>query len=158
MADVEKRRKVIRGLECHATKGFVACQDCPYYPDELIYEDDDDMEGTICEEKLAADALALLREQEPRILSLGEAIEGKNGLEIDPYVFVEIKGREDIFIGSVSDISHYNYPDLSFRVGESFKINRNFPEKIYLNTDYMKTVRCWTHKPSKEQRRAVKWE
>lgn len=58
--------KVIRGLECHATKGFVACQDCPYYPDELIYEDDDDMEGTICEEKLAADALALLKEQVPK--------------------------------------------------------------------------------------------
>ena len=107
---------------------------------------------------LLREVLALLREQEPRVLSLGEAIEGKNGLEIDPYVFVEIKGREDIFIGSVSDISHYNYPDLSFRVGESFKINRNFPEKIYLNTDYMKTVRCWTHKPSKEQRRAVKWD
>lgn len=61
-----ERKKVIRGLECHATKGFVACQDCPYYPDELIYEDDDDMEGIICEEKLAADALALLKEREAK--------------------------------------------------------------------------------------------
>lgn len=58
---------MIRVLECHATKGFVACQDCPYYPDELIYEDDDDMEGIICEEKLAADALALLKEQDEGI-------------------------------------------------------------------------------------------
>ena len=103
--------------------------------------------------------LALLKEQEPRILSIGEAIDGKNGLEIDPYVFVEIKGREDIFIGAINDASHYNYPDLSFGVEECFQINRSFPaSKIYLNTDYMKTVRCWTHKPSKEQRAEVKWE
>ena len=102
---------------------------------------------------------ALLKEQEPRILSLGEAIDGKNGLEIDPYVFVEIKGREDIFIGEINDVSHYNYPNLTFGVGECFQINRSFPSSNnYLNTDYMKTVRCWTHKPSKEQRKAVKWE
>ena len=105
------------------------------------------------------DAIALLKEQEARILSLREAIEGKNGLEIDPYVFVEIKGREDIFIGSVSDLSHYNYPDFNFGVRECFQINRDFPaSKIYLNTDYMKIVRCWTHKPSKKQREAVKWD
>ena len=101
----------------------------------------------------------MLKEQETRILSLGEAIKGENGLEIDPYVFVEIKGREDIFIGAVSDVSHYNYPNSIFDVGECFQINRSFPaSKNYLNTDYMKTVRFWTHKPSKEQRKAVKWE
>ena len=86
-----EREKVIRGLECHATKGFVACQDCPYYPDELIYEDDDDMEGTICEEKLAADALTLLREQEPRVLTLEElqAIETPWNRNTPPYLLVE---------------------------------------------------------------------
>lgn len=156
-----EREKVIRGLTAcnrRPIDGYGSdCQNCPYYDDES--EDEVELPFGICNiQDMFDDALALLREQEPRILSLGEAIEGKNGLEIDPYVFVEIKGREDIFIGSVSDISHYNYPDLSFRVGESFKINRNFPGKIHLNTDYMKTVRCWTHKPSKEQRGAVKWE
>jgi len=74
MAD---REKVIRGLECHATKGFVACQDCPYYPDELIYEDDDDMEGTICEEKLAADAIALLKEQDEGVTPIRSTTEQK---------------------------------------------------------------------------------
>ena len=140
-----KLTDVIKGFECCREHDIGACCECPY-------------DGAHCASNLREDALALLKEQVPRILSLGEAIEGKNGLEIDPYVFVEIKGREDIFIGSVSDISHYNYPDLSFRVGESFQISRNFPGKIYLNTDYMKTVRCWTHKPSKEQRKAVKWD
>ena len=104
-------------------------------------------------------ALDLLKEYEPRILSLEEAIEGENGLEIDPCVFVEIKGREDIFIGAVNDVSHYNYPNLVFDVGECFRIDRSYSvaNKNYLNTDYMKTVRCWTHKPSKEQREAMKW-
>lgn len=145
-----EREKVIAALEWCIEK---PCNPkCPYFTQE------DKTQAYCLFKKILPDTLALLREQEPRILSLGEAIEGKNGLEIDPYVFVEIKGREDIFIGSVSDISHYNYPDLSFRVGESFQINRNFPGKIYLNTDYMKTVRCWTHKPSIEQRKAVKWD
>lgn len=139
MADVEKRRKVIRVLTCasnHADEGMISLS-----VDEV------------------REIVELLKEQEPRILSLGKAIEGRNGLEIDPYVFVEIKGREDIFIGSVNDASHYNYPDLSFGVRECFQINRNFPaSKIYLNTDYMKTVRCWTRKPSKEQRKAVAWD
>lgn len=109
--------------------------------------------------KQAKDILDLLKGQVARILSLEETIEGKNGLEIDPYVFVEIKGREDIFIGEINDASHYNYPNLSFGVGECFQINRSSRvSKVYLNTDYMKTVRCWTHKPSKEQRNAVKWE
>ena len=104
-------------------------------------------------------AIDALREQEPRVLSLGEAIEGKNSLEIDPYVFVEIKGREDIFIGSVSDVTHYNHPDRKFSIRESFRIDRSFPAStVYSKTDYMKVARCWTHKPSKEQRKAVKWD
>ena len=134
-----EREKVIRGLERFIDDFKPFC-------------------GNRADWQRVYDALALLREQEPRILSLGEAIGGENGLEIDPYVFVEIKGREDIFIGSVNDASHYNYPDLSFGVGECFRINRSFPaSKIYFNTDYMKTVRCWTHKPSEEQRKAVAW-
>ena len=133
------RKEIIENLE------YLISYDCT----GTQYDCKDEIQG----------AIDLLRSQEPRVLSLGEAIEGKNGLEIDPYVFVEIKGREDIFIGSVNDASHYTYPDLSFDVGKCFQINRNFPaNKIYLNTDYMKTVRCWTHKPSKEQRREVKWD
>ena len=144
-----EKEKVMRGLVACAG-GIGSCDTCPYsYKGSMM-----------CDRKgLMRDVITLLKEQEPRMLSLGEAIGGKNGLEIDPYVFVEIKGREDIFIGSVNDASHYNYPDLRFGVGECFQINRSFPaSKIYFNTDYMKTVRCWTHKPSKEQRMAAKWE
>ena len=108
--------------------------------------------------ELLKETLALLNTDEPRILSLEEAISGENNIEIDPYVFVEIKDREDIFIGSVNNASFYNYPDMSFGVGECFHINRSYPaSKTYPNTDYMKTVRCWTHRPSKEQREAEPW-
>ena len=149
------REKVIKGIDiCLKNINQPDCpNDCPYLSDCSKYE------NRVVFQPLMRDALALLKEQEPRILSLREAIEGKNGLEIDPYVFVEIKGREDIFIGEVNDVSHYNSPNLIFSVGECFQINRSFPaSKNYLNIDYMKTVRCWTHKPSKEQRKAVKWE
>jgi len=140
------REKVITGIQ-YCLEGNCNVN-CPYLTGK-----------SPCPNAMLRDALALLMEQEARILSLGEAIEGKNGLEIDPWVFVELKGREDIFIGSVNDASHYNYPDSSFGVRKFFQINRNFPaSKIYPYTDYMKTVRCWTHKPSEEQRKAVKWD
>ena len=61
MADAEKREKVIRGLEAHAnpkTCETCAGEDCPYYN-----EGGSNTEVT-CSSILAADALALLKEQE----------------------------------------------------------------------------------------------
>jgi len=107
----------------------------------------------------ARETVRMLKEHEPRILSLEEAIEGKNGLEIDPYVFVEAKYSKDIFIGSVSDVTHYNYPDRKFSIRESFRIDRAFPAgTVYSKTDYMKVVRCWTHIPTAEQRKEAAWD
>ena len=63
MADVKKRREVIRVLTIaanHADEGMIS-----FSVDEV------------------REIVELLKEQEPRILSLEEAIEGKNGLEID---------------------------------------------------------------------------
>ena len=64
-----EREKVIRGLKCHSAHGYEMCFDCPYYtgPDDFIYKGDDDLEGVCCEEKLASDALALLKEQDEGI-------------------------------------------------------------------------------------------
>lgn len=146
-----EREKVIRGLElCSRTpSNRVYCHNCPYNNGISIG----------CMAELMIDAHALLREQVPRILSLEEAIEGKNGLEIDPYVFVEAKYSKDIFIGSVSDVTHYNYPDRKFSIRESFRIDRAFPAgTVYSKTDYMKVVRCWTHIPTAEQRKEAAWD
>lgn len=138
------REKVIRGLECHATKGFVACQDCPYYPDELIYEDDDDMEGTICEEKLAADALALLKEQEARVMTENEA-------ECDCPDCVYFETRTGWLECAIKDEGESDRYFGVFVYGCNEWFMRSYEE-------YGKTWRCWTSRPTPEQMRETKWE
>lgn len=46
--------KVIKGLECHFLVDMSVCEKCPYYPNEN------------CTDDMAKDALALLKEQEPK--------------------------------------------------------------------------------------------
>lgn len=101
--------------------------------------------------------LALLKEQEPRVLTLEEALaDNNNSIEISPYVFVEIKGRNDIFIGSVHDdiYGDYHSNDIKVRVYRIWMSD----SKTYPKADYMKTVRFWNRKPTDKHRQAVKWE
>lgn len=58
MAD---REKVIKGLQCCSVKGMNTCelQECPYYPERY--------EWNRCTNHLATDAIAMLKEQEPKI-------------------------------------------------------------------------------------------
>lgn len=103
------------------------------------------------------DAITLLKEQEPRVMTLEEAlVDNNNSIEISPYVFVEIKGRNDIFIGSVHDdiYGDYHSNDIKVRVYRIWMSD----SKTYPKADYMKTVRFWNRKPTDEQRQAVKWE
>ena len=151
MSDSEKREKVIRGLECHATKGFVACQDCPYYPDELIYEDDDDTEGTICEEKLAADAIALLREQEPRVLEYPE-------IEKYPLVFLEDNDKEDVIPALFLQYNGWNAEFAVQAPDECVDTIIRSSIVIAVEGMYGITWRAWTARPTDEQRKAAKWE
>ena len=90
------------------------------------------------------DALELLKEQEPRMLTLEEVRERKpfhlwvedleTGAQVFPIAYVG-----GLYVDSAEDWSVD--PD-----------HRNTPEY------YGKTWRCWTAKPTYEQRRAVKWE
>lgn len=64
MTDAENREKVIRGLEAHSnpkTCETCAGEDCPYYNLGGSYTE------VTCSSFLAADALALLREQDEGI-------------------------------------------------------------------------------------------
>ena len=145
MAEISK---VIRALECHATKGFVACQDCPYYPDELIYEDDDDTEGTICEEKLAADAIALLKGQEPRVMAEGDVLHSTG-----KPIWFESRGMY---------LSKKGFWILPFEVDPELHIR--FVQSVtggkitFSLIDYGKVWRCWTARPTEEQMRKTPWE
>ena len=103
------------------------------------------------------DGLSMLKEQEARVLTIEEAlVDNNNSIEISPYVFVEIKGRNDIFIGSVHDdiYGDYHSNDIKVRVYRIWMSD----SKTYPKADYMKTVRFWNRKPTDEQRQEVKWE
>lgn len=127
------REKVIKAIESHIAG--VQCEDCPY-KDECDYTD-----------KMPAvlgDALALLKEQEARVLNLFEIkldtvywMEKANIVRPWPVAFARLHGNpEKLFYeeyyGEDWDVSEY-------RIAK-------------------KGWRCWTSRPTDEQRKAVPWE
>lgn len=136
------REKVIEGLECCADdKPFyhAHCDDCPYNglnPDNL---------GGCT--KLYRDALELLKEQEPRVIDADEIV-----LSADPskWLWVERKG---------------DYCAEAFKAGKTISGLIAFDSEtpgafLYCERpdEYGKTWRCWTSRPTDEQRNAVKWD
>lgn len=126
MAD---RGKVLRCLEACAT----GCEyGCPY-----------EYEGTVvrheCKADLMRDALELLREQEPRVLTLEEVLGG------DECWFEYINGS-------------CGYADVYMQDNKTALIHRTNirPGEVPI-TDYMKKWRCWSYRPTEEQRKGVKW-
>lgn len=156
------RQKVIKGLECCKPAWFTVknCTDesCPYncYGHEF----------TGCVDHLIDDALELLKEQEPHVLSREEMIEaGKN----HDAVYVE-EGDGRCFWGlAVEGIDPpedkpYNYPGgVLFNVVDAD--DDMWDGDFYLMCDVYPEVkphpmgwRAWSAKPAPEQMRAVKWE
>lgn len=128
------REKVIRGLECcivgdgHSPK----CEVCPY---TTIGDDTcDSMDA------LLGDALALLKAQEARVMTLGEVREwvGKQRVDREP-ICVEVK--DSICAWIVSD----EYWDMQMDINLSSDL-------------YGKTWRCWTSRPTAAEREATPWE
>jgi hypothetical protein len=139
MTDAEKREKVIRGLKC-CIDPEVPCRECPYY--NYGHCDPDDVRR---------DALALLKEQEPRVLEYSE-------IEKHPLVWLEDNDKEDVIPAL---FLQYN--------GWSAEFSRQSPDK-YVDTiirsakvvaderTYGKTWRVWTFRPTPGQMRDTKWE
>lgn len=87
-------------------------------------------------------AIELLKAQEPRLLTL-EEVKQYN----DP-VYIECKYRSDWAL-RCCDIKNTIYFAVGWRNGSS----------EHFNTDkYGITWRCWTSRPTEEQRKTVKWE
>lgn len=132
MNDQEKREKVIKGLElCGYQEGMPQCDSCPY-------------DGKQCWKRLKTDALALLKAQEPRVMTL-EEIRLANGGD----VWLELSGNiaEDVLFAATIDGCgtkgvHTRYEALDY--------------KMYGVKPY--GWRCWTSRPTDKQREAVKWE
>ena len=130
------REKAIWGLECCMRENNTnMCGDCPYH---------DSSETRFgCMQSAMRNALALLKVQEPRVMTL-EEIE-----DCDSAIWIEFK----------SSIYPAIYHD---RHGKWLFITRKSQcwlgaEKHYAD-NYNKTWRCWTSHPTDEQRKAVKWD
>ena len=125
------RNKVIKGLEVciHVRYNENCPDDCPYRKD-VCY-------GTF---GLMADALTLLKEQEPRVLILDEV------LQDDRLLWVEWIGCN---CGGLSPTASKCNGDFSvaFHNGEVHPIGL-----------YGKQWRCWDRKPTDKQREETPWE
>lgn len=143
MAD---REKVIKGLKMCISPDECSLDDCPYY-------NRPNNESGLCWDRLMSDALKLLKEQEPRVITQEELKQfegspcwfessgtymGKDGFWIIPAMFPT---------SSIGIIMYYT--SVLDKVGKYGELGLSA---------YNKTWRCWTAKPTIEQRAEMKWD
>lgn len=117
------REKVMKGLECCASGD---CTPCPYTE-------------TRCQEHLCGDALALLKEQEPRVMTLEE-----------------VRACEDWIWGEyISGYSGWQKQSHDCEFDDSILWNDTTTDIL---CEYNEKWRCWTARPTEEQRKAVEWD
>lgn len=133
--------KVIKGLECCQQGNYELCKECPYhefYPNK-------------CKAEREQDALELLKEQEPRVMTL-EEVKGMKRLTVCA-VQQRSKVIENTFnaeYGGIVTLGTENFLDFGL-YGDTNRYRRT-------EAGYNKTWRCWTSRPTGEQRKAVKWD
>lgn len=130
MTEAEKRERVIRGLkfcvQCRLPKD---CDGCPY-EGERTY-------AVPCGHVLMADALALLKEQEPRVMTREEVIHSND------WIWYEWKN------------THYGWTVAVNCDGKWIEWEDSTTDQL---CEYGKKWRCWTYRPTEEQRKAVLWD
>ena len=123
------REMVIRAMECCAVGA--ECDHCPYSPmNKSGYE------GCY---KMHADALALLKAQEPRVLTLEEIPERQE-------MTCWLEWRDDDFYAAILYANDLKVDYMKFCTSCAF-----------MKREYGMTVRCWTSRPTDEVRRAIPW-
>lgn len=136
---MDKLEKVIKGLECCLANGH---NNCPY---ESTDEGIDKV--TSCTTYLMRDALALLKAQQPRVMTLEEVMQHNNQ---DGCVWFEQPTYNAVaaFVMRDEDYTEIISP---YILGEP--INHGY----MANKFYGKAWRCWTSRPTDEQREAEAW-
>lgn len=134
MAD---REKVMKALKCRVTDPVVECGNCPYN------DATDDWRQRCDFHRLCADALYLLKEQEPRVMTLEElqAIETPWNRNTPPYLWMENRsGRDNRW-----------YPVWDIRECVGMIGTRGIQ-------NYGVVWRIWSCRPSPEQMRDTPWK
>ena len=142
MCDNEQFEKVCKGLECCAS-GNMCKNKCPYNDIGCVWTD--------CVPPLVADALALIRQQQARIEKL-EAAQMAMVMSLEDAAKSDVCWMEDKDMDQVMPCRirwHYNSYFIKLFVGS--------PER-FAEKDYGTEFRCWTQRPTDEQRKAAKWE
>ncbi len=133
------REKVIKGLECCTSPSPSYCRQCSYKgkPDDYPH---------CVHNRLQPDALALLKAQEPRVMTLEEVIEAaKQG---EPMYICEAK-----FPGSARWIIPINADHWGFE-------ERGSHCQLHYYDYLSKQIGgfcCWTSRPTDAQREAAPW-
>jgi hypothetical protein len=137
------REKVIRGLEAHAnpkTCETCAGEDCPYYNSGGSFP------KVTCSSFLAADALALLKEQEPRVLSKSEA---------EQYV---TNGITDGYSETPPLYVEYKKPNRYFLKWVTLETAHSWMTDYGTSHVYGSELRFWTSRPTPELMLDTPWE
>jgi hypothetical protein len=136
MAD---REKVIRGLKiCVQCRSSKDCDGCPY-EGERTY-------AVPCGHVLMADALALLREQEPRVLSKSEA---------EQYV---TNGITDGYSETPPLYVEYKKPNRYFLKWVTLETAHSWMTDYGTSHVYGSELRFWTSRPTPELMLDTPWE
>lgn len=145
------REKVIKGLErcipMTLRNGLADCGNCPY--DRKITIDGGIME---CCHDVMTDALALLKAQEPRVMTLDLPPEEWQ----DKVIWLEIKGKKPIpclFRKFCDRMMFGRYERIM-----SFDAIGSSKEGGYFMRNYGVTWRCWTARPTDEQIGMTPWK
>lgn len=138
------KRQVIYDIERCICNVPDACRDCSHYTGTV---------GFGCMESLMADTLALLKEQIPRIMTLEEII--KNG-DDEPLFLEYVLPKKTVLKPAVfqpenSDMEKKQHSDACV-------VSAWCASGFYNINEYGKTWRCWTTRPTDEQRKEAKWE
>lgn len=132
--------RVVKGLECcHDLCGVDLCRYCPYGGDISKYH---------CQSKLMTDALELLKEKEPKVLTLEQAkayaANEKDYYGQKPPIYVEYYRPRDYWVRWLT-----------------MELLRGWLSDDRI-TDYNKAnpmgYRFWTYYPTDKQRKAVEWD
>ena len=137
------KEKLIRAME-YCTGDIVPVDEndeclgdvCPFK--EGGYESGD------CQENMIRAALALLREQEPRVLDWNEIG------TVDGAVWLEDRGENEVVPGLVMQM----HSAVNLDIKKDGKLRTASASR----SDYGEGWRCWTARPTEEQRKAVKWD